>query len=277
MPNELITTPNTTAFSQTKAKVSSAKNTAIGKEQDPSSPATAFIEQGISLFKSMFDGLSAAPTGGQAEQKINLSPKTTKQAGNTGEVSRNVFSLPQSAQATPGQFSPEDMALLQQSLAKALTASLFSRGTSQPQAPQSQPPQAPQPAAKTESPSLPTAKNTLLQSFTEIAVGKDGLGLDDAFDAFNALNHIPVVSNLYQQYSGDEVNALSSLAGSYLLTGPAGLAYAAADIASKEMTGDSLLTNLQDIGMSMFNQVKEPSTDTAPHNSGQTSSAPQSD
>ncbi len=67
--------------------------------------------------------------------------------------------------------------------------------------------------------------------------GADGLSFDDVLDSLNPLQHIPVVSTLYRELTGDEISTGARLAGGSLYGGPIGLFTAAVDSASTESTG----------------------------------------
>lgn len=56
-------------------------------------------------------------------------------------------------------------------------------------------------------------------------------------DIINPLQHIPVVSALYRQITGDEIHALARIAGDGLYGGVVGAGLGMADVAMKEITG----------------------------------------
>lgn len=58
-------------------------------------------------------------------------------------------------------------------------------------------------------------------------VGQDGLGFSDMIDVVNPLQHIPVVSKIYQAVTGDEMGAAANIAGAALFGGPIGAGIAA--------------------------------------------------
>ena len=62
----------------------------------------------------------------------------------------------------------------------------------------------------------------------------------DLVDVINPLQHIPVVSTIYREVSGDEISGLARLAGGFLFGGPIGLASSAANLGIEMMTGDDL-------------------------------------
>ncbi|MBU2980108.1 hypothetical protein [Alteromonas sp. C1M14] len=85
-------------------------------------------------------------------------------------------------------------------------------------------------------------------AFMNFGFGDDGVDLSDGFDAVNLLNHIPIVSDVYQSVSSTDISAVSDLAGSFLYGGPAGLAYSAVNLTVEGITGDSIVGNLWSMG-----------------------------
>ncbi len=59
----------------------------------------------------------------------------------------------------------------------------------------------------------------------------------DLLDVINPLQHIPVVSTLYRELTGDEIRAPAKLAGGALFGGVVGLAASAMDVILKEVSG----------------------------------------
>ncbi|MBP5858140.1 hypothetical protein KAJ83_14060 [Marivibrio halodurans] len=70
--------------------------------------------------------------------------------------------------------------------------------------------------------------------------GKDGLSFDDILDTLNPLQHLPVVSTIYRQITGDEISSGARLAGGALYGGPVGVLGAAINAASVESSGQDL-------------------------------------
>lgn len=62
----------------------------------------------------------------------------------------------------------------------------------------------------------------------------------DLVDVINPLQHIPVVSTIYRQITGDEIGAGAKLAGSFLFGGVLGLGSAVANLAVEAVTGDDV-------------------------------------
>lgn len=67
--------------------------------------------------------------------------------------------------------------------------------------------------------------------------GEDGFTLGDFVDIINPLQHLPVISTVYRELTGDEISPGARLAGGTLYGGPIGLASAVANNISEEMTG----------------------------------------
>lgn len=83
--------------------------------------------------------------------------------------------------------------------------------------------------------------NSDAKSLERLTFGDNGLELNDGFDIINVLNHIPGVSAVYQEASGQEqVSALSKLAGGFLYGGALGMAFAGLDLAVDSYSGSSL-------------------------------------
>jgi hypothetical protein len=70
--------------------------------------------------------------------------------------------------------------------------------------------------------------------------GKDGFSFATVLDIVNPLQHIPVVSTVYQKLTGDVASPGADLVGGALFGGPIGLAVAAVDTSIKGETGKSV-------------------------------------
>ena len=134
-------------------------------------------------------------------------------------------------------------------------------------------------AASTET-DLPTT--SMFDSMMTSAFGEDGLGLQDGFDALNIVNHLPVVSDIYEATTSSHIAAASSMAGSFLYGGLGGLLYNAVDLTVEGLTGKSISNNLWDAGKQIINGNAP--TETTDENSlmvdeadGETSSTAASD
>ena len=62
----------------------------------------------------------------------------------------------------------------------------------------------------------------------------------DILDAVNPLHHLPIISTMYRNVTGDALSGLAKLTGSALFFGPLGLKIAAADVAVQAITGSSV-------------------------------------
>lgn len=83
-------------------------------------------------------------------------------------------------------------------------------------------------------------ENSLIDTISEFSFGNNGLELTDAFDSVNILQHIPVVSGIYQQVTEQDMSAVAKLTGGFLYGGPLGLAVSAADLTLEGITGSSI-------------------------------------
>ncbi|MDP2536786.1 hypothetical protein [Alteromonas stellipolaris] len=127
---------------------------------------------------------------------------------------------------------------------------------------------------------LPTT--SMFDSMMTSAFGEDGLGLQDGFDTLNIVNHLPVVSDIYEATTSSHIAAASSMAGSFLYGGLGGLLYNAVDLTVEGLTGKSISNNLWDAGKQIINGNAP--TETTDENSlmvdeadGETSSTAASD
>jgi hypothetical protein len=93
--------------------------------------------------------------------------------------------------------------------------------------------------------------------FWHRAFGKDGFTFSTLLDIVNPLQHIPVVSTIYQKLTGDVASPGANLIGGALFGGAIGLAVAGADTAIKDETG-------KDIGDHVFAMFDSGNSDAAP-------------
>ena len=70
--------------------------------------------------------------------------------------------------------------------------------------------------------------------------GDDGFTFDDVLDIVNPLQHLPVISTMYREMTGDELAAGPRMMGSTLFFGPLGLAGAVANVMVEEQTGKDI-------------------------------------
>ena len=70
--------------------------------------------------------------------------------------------------------------------------------------------------------------------------GDDGFDFWDVLDIINPLQHIPIVSSIYRELTGDEIATAPRLAGGFLFGGPIGLAASGINVAIKGFTGSDM-------------------------------------
>ena len=75
-------------------------------------------------------------------------------------------------------------------------------------------------------------------------------------DIVNPLQHIPVVSTLYRNITGDEISPVARIVGDTLYGGPVGTAVALADVVTEKTTG-------KDIGQTVLAMVQPQKSDNA--------------
>src|SRR5690349_16389004 len=62
---------------------------------------------------------------------------------------------------------------------------------------------------------------------------------DDFVDVINPLQHLPIISTLYEHYANDPINTFPKIAGDTLYGGPLGLLSSVAETAFEKITGKS--------------------------------------
>ncbi|MEX2451205.1 MAG: hypothetical protein WD407_10150 [Rhodospirillales bacterium] len=70
--------------------------------------------------------------------------------------------------------------------------------------------------------------------------GEDGFTFADILDIINPLQHIPIISTLYREISGDKIAMMPRILGGSLFGGPIGAAVAVANAALAQGTGKDL-------------------------------------
>jgi len=76
--------------------------------------------------------------------------------------------------------------------------------------------------------------------------GSDGFTFGDLVDTINPLQHIPVISTLYREQTGDDIAPGPRVVGSTLFFGPLGIISALANIAVEESTGKDIGAHVAD-------------------------------
>lgn len=74
----------------------------------------------------------------------------------------------------------------------------------------------------------------------EGATDEDGFSFDDLLDIVNPLQHLPVVSTVYREITGDEIRPESRVLGGGLFGGVLGAAASLVDVAVESFSGDSM-------------------------------------
>lgn len=95
-------------------------------------------------------------------------------------------------------------------------------------------PRAPGPALATERADEPGGEK---EESGFLPFGEDGLTFYDLIDIVNPLHHIPIVSSIYRNLTGDIIDPAAKIAGGALYGGPFGAATSLAGVIVKEMTG----------------------------------------
>ena len=70
--------------------------------------------------------------------------------------------------------------------------------------------------------------------------GEDGLTFGDILDVINPLQHIPVISTIYRNLTGDELSPAARIAGGALFGGPIGLVAGVANTAVLAFSGKDI-------------------------------------
>ncbi len=77
--------------------------------------------------------------------------------------------------------------------------------------------------------------------------GKDGFGFDDFLDIINPLQHIPVVSTLYREFTGDQIEFGARIIGGGIFGGGIGLATSIVNAAIETETGQDIGGHIMDV------------------------------
>lgn len=214
------------------------------------------FDQGFDVFKSLLDSMNPFENSTESASKETISQLTqdsmTDVADIVVEVSRNVFSEQPVQTVLENLFSSEDVSALQNSLASALTASLMGSLTNIHNASETENSDTSTPSTVTEETSWNVA-----ESLADFPSEQYDVGLDDVFSLINPLDNIPIISDVQQMFGSSEMKAFSSMVGGYFVAGPIGLAYAGANVASEEFTGDSILGNLVELGREVFSSIAD--------------------
>lgn len=158
---------------------------------------------------------------------------TSELAGSLSDGVANTFSLEDIS-------SDEGLAQLQASFLSSLQSDLFSSQSNTTAGSESEASNDTDEVSDTASP----AQGIFSQAY-QFVMGDDGATLDDLFDTVNVLNHIPVVSDIYESVTDNHVDFAASLAGGFLYAGPVGVAYEGIDYFVSSSTGSSMTQHVK--------------------------------
>lgn len=91
---------------------------------------------------------------------------------------------------------------------------------------------------------------------------EEGLSFWDVLDIINPLQHIPIVSTIYREITGDKIGDAARIAGGALFGGPIGLASAGVDFAVKAFTGKRMDEHI--VAMVTGDDAAPPATANSP-------------
>ncbi len=77
--------------------------------------------------------------------------------------------------------------------------------------------------------------------------GDDGLTFGDILDVVNPLQHIPIVSTLYREWTGDGIDPVPRIAGGALFGGVAGAIVSLVNVVVDEITGSDIGEHVYDV------------------------------
>jgi hypothetical protein len=97
------------------------------------------------------------------------------------------------------------------------------------------------------------------RSLWQRAFGDDGLTFSTLLDVVNPLQHIPFVSTIYREVTGDKIAPAAKLIGDTLFGGPIGLALSAVDVTVQGETGKDMGQHI----VAMFSPNTTSDSDTA--------------
>ena len=78
--------------------------------------------------------------------------------------------------------------------------------------------------------------------------GHDGISFFDFLDILNPLQHIPIISTVYRNITGDEIDPASKIAGSALYGGPLGAIASVIDVMVEFQTGKDVVEHTLSTG-----------------------------
>ncbi|WP_137223845.1 hypothetical protein [Shewanella sp. MEBiC00475] len=91
--------------------------------------------------------------------------------------------------------------------------------------------------------------SSVLDDIYTFTFGEDGLDQNDFFDSINVLNHIPIVSDIYQISTDTDISPVSKLVGSMLYSGAIGVGVTAVEMGLNYLTGYNTKDIVADTGL----------------------------
>ncbi len=269
-----MTTSQITNIASNLLSSTTAASSALGE-----STATN-ISQGFSIFSNLLSS-AFSQSQGEAGSNTNFSSGQASQVLGQGDVvntiQQQLFSSigldfankdASGSSILDGITSEASISTMQGVLLQALQTSLLSNNSMSQQ--------------KTETAQASQAIGTAVtseegtNSIMSFAFGEDGMALTDGFDAVNVLQHIPIVSSIYQQATETEISAVSKLAGGFLYGGTTGLAFSALDLAIEGFSGHSINDSILNFDYTALAKQLFTSEETAREESTATVSTPNS-
>lgn len=109
-------------------------------------------------------------------------------------------------------------------------------------------------------------QSSILTQLADYSFGDNGIDLTDGFDTVNILQHIPLLSSIYQSSTGDTIEAAAKLGGGFLYGGTVGLAFSAADLAIEYISGTSISDKITNFNFSelLFSADDTPTNSSKP-------------
>ena len=99
-----------------------------------------------------------------------------------------------------------------------------------------------------KSPPVVTDRGLVLPSrdiSAEVAAGKTpSFSFGEFLDVVNPLHHIPVVGDLYREFTGDDISPVARVIGGGIYGGPLGFAASIANAAIEEHSGQTMVGNI---------------------------------
>lgn len=90
----------------------------------------------------------------------------------------------------------------------------------------------------------------LMSNLMQFGFGVNGLDKNDLFDTMNVLNHVPLVSDIYQSVTDTNISNVSKLAGGFIYGGTPGLALSVAEVGVDYFSGYKVKDLIGLVGLS---------------------------